>query len=94
MSPVQEIVPAYQTISILALELLCCHFLAFLALDELIGCSAKRAEGLTTPVQTIEPPRADPMVEATPAAPILESLRARQQEEESTTAAGKLDDDE
>ena len=37
---------------------------------------------------------ADPMVEATPAAPVLESSRAHQLEEESTAAAGKLGDDE
>lgn len=34
------------------------------------------------------------MVEATPAAPILESLRAWQPEEESTAATGELGDDE
>ena len=34
------------------------------------------------------------MVEATPAAPVLESLRARQPEEESTVAAGDLGDEE
>ena len=34
------------------------------------------------------------MVEATSAAPVLESPRARQPEEESTAAAGNLGDDE
>ena len=50
-------------------------------------------EDLTPPVQTVEQPRADPGVEATPAAPVPESLSARQLEE-STATAGGLGNDE
>ena len=65
-----------------------------MALDELILYSAKRAEDPTPPVQTVEQPRADPEVEATPTAPTLESPSARQPEEGSTAASGGLGENE